>query len=401
MSSFKIKEGLYSVGVLNPNLRVFDVIMRTEYGTSYNSYVVKGQKTALIEASHGTFFNGYVKNIKEVTPIEDIDYIILNHTEPDHSGVLKDLLALCPKAVIYCTRAAQIYLKKITNNPSFPCVAIKDGEKLDLGGLTLQFVVAPFLHWPDSMFTYIAEIKTVITCDFLGTHYCEPNMIDTGITYQDKFLVSFKEYYDAIFSPFKSYVLAGLDKLNALDFDTACVSHGPILTEKGLLPYAREMYRDWSTPKKSEHPLLPVFYCSAYGYTKMLAEEAVKTIKEIYPESECEAYDIICHDMGTLAALMNLSSGFMIGTPTINKDALPPVWELLSHLDVINSLKRPVGVFGSYGWSGEGVPSVIARLAALRIKVVGEGCKANFSPSEEELEKMRAYTKEFLSALQL
>lgn len=397
MSVNMLKKGLYSVGVLNPNLRVFDIVMRTDYGTSYNSYIIKDTKTALIETCHKTFFEEYLGNIREVTPLEKIDYIVLNHTEPDHSGALEELLSLCKNAKIVCSKAASMFLKKITNNDNFEAIVVKDGDTISLGENELKFISAPLLHWPDTIFTYIEKLSCVITCDFLGAHYCEPRMLDNKISYPEKYKVALKEYFDAIMSPFKPYVLSGLEKLKALKFDMALVSHGPVLTEKGLLNYVLANYEKWSKPEITDNLKLPIFYCSAYGYTEKLALCAKSVILEKYPDAEINLYDIIKYNMPLLADIMNNSNGFMVGSPTINKDAVPPVWSLLSHLDIINNQKKAVGVFGSYGWSGEAVPSIVARLNSVHIKVVGEGFKAVFNPSATELENMKAYTLKFLN----
>jgi flavorubredoxin len=171
----KVTESIYSVGVLNPNMRIFDIVMKTEYGTSYNSYIVKGKKIALIDACHERFLDQYVQNIEEVTPLDKIDYLIVNHCEPDHTGALRQLLKKIPNVQIFCTPAGKLFLSEITKLP-LNIHIVKDHEVLDLGGKTLEFIIAPFLHWPDSMFTYAKEEKTVFTCDFLGTHYCEPLM---------------------------------------------------------------------------------------------------------------------------------------------------------------------------------------------------------------------------------
>jgi flavorubredoxin len=143
----KIKDNIYAVGILNPNLRIFDIIMRTDYGTSYNSYIIKGDKIALIDISHSKFSEQYIKNIKEVCDPKDIDYIIVNHCEPDHTGALVELLKLAHKAKIYVTGAGAHNLKNITNIDDLNMQVVKDNEELELGqNKTLKFIIAPFLH---------------------------------------------------------------------------------------------------------------------------------------------------------------------------------------------------------------------------------------------------------------
>ncbi len=191
----QIKDGIWSVGALNPAMRVFDIVMTTEYGTSYNSYLVRGShKTALIDACHKSFFPQYLQNIQEVCPPEEIDYIVLNHNEPDHTGALAMLLEKTGPVTIYTTQAGSLYIKNITNRTDLDLHVVKEGEELDLGGKTLRFVPAPFLHWPDSMFTYLPEDKAVFTCDFLGAHYCEPYVYDHAMVYPGKYEEAFRGY---------------------------------------------------------------------------------------------------------------------------------------------------------------------------------------------------------------
>ena len=154
MSAIKLRENVWSVGILNPSLRVFDIVMTSPYGTSYNAYLVKGgEKTALIETVHKDYFDQLVHNIEEVLPLEKLDYLIMNHTEPDHSGSVRALLERCPNLTVLCSNPAKKFLSAIANE-DFPCRVVKDGDTLDLGGKTLTFLSAPLLHWPDTMFTW-------------------------------------------------------------------------------------------------------------------------------------------------------------------------------------------------------------------------------------------------------
>ena len=400
MSAIKITDSIYSVGILNPNLRVFDIVMATEFGTTYNSYIVKGsEKTALIETCHLTYFDRYLENIREVCDPAQIDYIVLDHCEPDHSGALRRLLELAPNAQVVASQAGSIYLKNITNRADLAIKVVKNGESIDLGGKQLDFISAPFLHWPDSMFTYCPQEKALFSCDFFGSHYCEPYTFDTHITYRQSYEKALKGYYDAIFGPFASYVRAGLEKARALDVEFACTSHGPILTKDGLLSFVQEKYAEWSVERKNEVPTIPVFYCTAYGNTGKIAQAIAEGIHRVLPDAKVPVYDIIDHDMGELAAQLNSSDAFAVGSPTLNADAVAPVWQLLSHVDAINNKKKPCLVFGSYGWSGEAVPNVTARLNGLKMAVFGEGLKVTFVPSEEDLQRAAALGEEFAASL--
>lgn len=398
MAAYKISDKIYSVGVQNPDLRVFDIVMATKYGTSYNSYIVKGNEVALIEASHADFEGVYEANIREVVDPAEIKYVILNHTEPDHSGALRDILKLCPNATVLATAVALNYLKNIVNEP-FNSRPVKDGEVLDLGGVTLNFTVSPLLHWPDSMFTYCPEEKTLFSCDVFGSHYSSEKMLDKDIDNVEGYKEAFKGYYDAIFGPFKTFVVAGMAKIAKYPFETVCPSHGPVLTKDGLLPYVLDSYRAWSKPVKNAVKTVPVFYCSAYGCTAKLAAAIVDGVKEVIPDAACEAYDLIKNDMADMRAKINSCDACAIGSPTLNSDAVPPVWDLLAGVDAINSRKKPVAVFGSYGWSGEAVPNLIARVSGLKMAVVGEGFKVCFVPTAEDLAAAKEYGKQLASAL--
>lgn len=399
MSSKQITSKIYSVGVCNPDLRVFDIVMATKYGTSYNSYVVKGEKTAIIEASHAEFWDEYENNIKSVTDPAKVDYIILNHTEPDHSGALAKLVKLCPNATVIATAVGLNYLKNITNDATMKTRPAKDGEVLDLGGVTLTFTVAPLLHWPDSMMTYCAEEKALFSCDMFGSHYSLDEMIDAKIADESGYKEAFKGYYDAIFGPFKTFVVAGMAKIAKFDIDYICTSHGPVITKGGMMDYVLDSYRQWSKNVKNATKSVPVFYCSAYGCTRQLAEAIVKGVKSVIADADCNAYDLIANDMAEMCEKLNKSDAFAVGSPTLNSDAVPPVWNLLSGVDAINNRKKPVAVFGSYGWSGEAVPNLIARLNGLKMQVIGEGFKVCFVPTDSDIAAAEEYGKQLAAAL--
>ncbi|MDK2800857.1 MAG: hypothetical protein PWP27_2124 [Clostridiales bacterium] len=399
MAVFEIKNGVYSVGVLNPNLRIFDIIMKTEYGTSYNAYLIKGEeKVALVETVHTTFFDEYLDNIRSIVDIHDIDYVILNHTEPDHSGSLKYLLRENPNIKVIGSMAANKYLQGIVNN-AFESQVVRDGDTIDLGGKTLRFIIAPFLHWPDSMFTYIEEDNLLFSCDFLGCHFCEPRMFDNKIVYKENFEDAFKYYYDVIFSPFKEHVLNGIEKIKDLQIDTVCPSHGPILIE--TIDKAVQLYKEWSSDilEKNNPKKVVIPYVSAYGCTRRMAEELEKAIKSV-GDFEVEVINIIYHDLMEIKEKIEKADAFLFGSPTINRDAVKPIWDVLSVVEPIKNKGKLCGVFGSYGWSGESIKMMEERVKSLKLNLFGEGLKANFVPSEEELKKIYDYGVAFAKKLQ-
>lgn len=253
----KLSNKVYSVGVMNPSLRIFDIVMQAKYGTSYNAYFIDDVKTALVETVHEDFFEEYIYNVGLLTDVGNIDYLIVNHTELDHSGSIKKLLEICPGITIVCTMAAKKYLAKILNR-DFNCITVKHGEELDLGKNKLTFTVAPLLHWPDTMMTYHTGDKVLFSCDVLGAHFCEPEGTDDKIHYFAEYLSEFKYYYDCIFGPFKPYVLAGLDKIKDLNIEIIAPSHGPVLVEN--IGDRIEDYRKWSAPQEIKENKQWLFY---------------------------------------------------------------------------------------------------------------------------------------------
>lgn len=400
MAAIKIKDGIYSVGVLNPNMRIFDVIMKTEFGTSYNAYLITGEKNILIDTVHPNYFDEYLENIRSVIDPAKIDYVIMNHNEPDHSGSLAKLFEAAPQIQVLASPAGKIYIGNITNKPGLPVRAVKDGEELDIGGgKKLRFIHAPFLHWPDSIFTWLESDKIAFTCDFLGSHFCEPRMFDSRVLYQSFFESAFRVYFDAIFGPFKPYVQKGLAKLNELDAEFVCTSHGPILTKGGFLETAKARYDEWSTPATHAAKQIPVFFCSAYGNTGLLAEKIADGIRSVLKEAEVGTFDLNYHDIGEMKAKMNESDAFLLGSPTINKDAVPHVWEMACAVDAVNCKGKPVSAFGSFGWSGEAVPGLIARLKALKTNVFEEGFVCRFVPSKDDIQAAFDFGARFAKTL--
>jgi flavorubredoxin len=395
MSAIKVKSNVYSVGVLNPSLRVFDIVMESRYGTSYNAFLITGEKNVLIDTVHAAFFEEYLNNIQSVVDISKIDYLIMNHTEPDHSGSIAKLLDVNPNITVYCTVAAKMYLSAITNE-DFKCVPVKQGDKLSLGSEELEFIVAPLLHWPDSMFTWMPSAKTLFTCDFLGAHFCEPTMLDTNIHYPDKYKGEFRYYYDGIFSPFKPYVLAGLDKIKDLPVEMICTSHGPCLTES--IQECQKLYREWSQPVRHEKKIVGILYASAYGCTAKLAKAAYDELsgKE---NLDVRMVDIVFAPFAEVASLANEADALLVGSCTINRDAPKIIWDMLASIDAINTKQKPAGAFGSYGWSGEAVPMMKSRLEHLKYKFIGDGLKFNFMPTDADMAAMAAYANEVAAGM--
>ena len=191
-----ITDKIYYVGVKNPDLKIFDVIMHTKYGTSYNAYVVKGsEKTALVEMVKDGYNKEHMDYVKEIVALESIDYIVMSHTEPDHSGSLEEYLSINPNATVVATHSACNFLKAIVNK-EFKHQVVKEGDTIDLGGVSLEFIMAPNLHWPDTMFTYVKEEKALITGDMFGCHFAGKDIYDED--FSPELIDAQKYYFDVI-----------------------------------------------------------------------------------------------------------------------------------------------------------------------------------------------------------
>jgi len=380
---------LFWVGSLDKDIRVFDIIMRTDYGTTYNSYVLKGsEKTAVFEISKERFFDEFHERLTRVVSPEKIDYIVADHTEPDHTGGLAKLLALAPGATVVGTATALKFLKEILNR-DFKSLAVKDGDTLDLGGKTLRFIAAPNMHWPDTMFTYVPELKTLFTCDAFGCHYCDEKVFNDEIS--GDFIDAYKYYFDNIMGPFKTFAAAGLKKIEGLDVEVICTGHGPVI-RKDAQKYLN-MYREWSVPVKPERAVVVIPYVSAYGYTKKLAGRIAEGARTA--NVNVKLFDMVESDKGAVLSEISAAQGVLFGSPTIVGEALPPILELLANLNPTIHKGKLAGAFGSYGWSGEAVPHIMERLAQLKLATPLEGFRVQFNPSEEQLAAAFEFGKKF------
>ena len=396
MSAIKAMDDLWWVGVEDHDLRVFDIVMHSDWGTSYNAYAVRGAEgVALFETVKEKFFDEYLQNLKEVCSLDEVKYIVVGHTEPDHSGSLEKLLDLTPNATVVGSATAITFLKEIVNKP-FASRAVKEGDTIDLGGRTLTFLSVPFLHWPDSMYTYIPEMKALFTVDSFGCHYADDRVFNYFIDWE--FTEFYKYYFDCIMGPFKPFVLKALDKIKPLDIQFIGNGHGPVL--RANIPHYLELYRQWATPVvvPADERRVAIAYVSAYGYTKQLAGVIADALAE-GGVKHVELYDLVECDLETARAAVQSADGFLLGSPTLVGDALPPIYEMLVGLNPIIHKGKPAGAFGSYGWSGEAVPKLTAQMQAIGLALPVEGLKVRFKPSEAQLAEARQFGLDFAAAV--
>lgn len=292
MKSLKLREGFYWTGIIDKDLRVFDIIMYTEFGTTYNSYVMKaGDKTILFETAKVKFWDDYLQKLEELTTVSEIDYLVVSHTEPDHAGSVERLLDLCPHLKIISTGTANAFLKEIVNR-DFTGIVVKDGERMTIGDKTLYFMAVPNLHWPDTMYTYIEEEQILVTCDSFGAHYAFSDVLVSKVTNWDDYKKAAKYYFDCIIGPFKSYMQRALERVRQLDVTMICTGHGPVLDDK--IDQMYRWYDKWCTvinPNQRKTVVIP--YVSAYGYTEQMAQDIAEGIQD------CGDIDVRLYDMVT------------------------------------------------------------------------------------------------------
>lgn len=390
----RVNDTVSWIGIQDPGLITFDVVMETKYGTTYNSYFIDADKKAIIETSKENFKDTYLKKVEEVVDYDDIEYIILNHTEPDHSSNLKHLLKKAPNATVVGTRSAINFAKHIVED-EFKTQIVGEGDSIDLGNKTLRFIMAPFLHWPDTMYTYLEEDKILFTCDSFGCHYCEDKMFVDEVN-RKAYDEAFKYYFDVILSPFSNYMIQAINKIRDLDIDTICPGHGPILRGddwKKYVDWSEELAMATESMRKEDKVFMP--YVSAYGNTRKIGEAIKKGIESV-GSIEVELMDIEHMDRDLVLKNIEESTAIIVGTTTINQNTLLPVYELMSMINPIRNRGKLAGAFGSYGWSGEGVQIVQGILKSLKLKLYDDkGIRSNLVPFEGELEEAIAYGRAF------
>ena len=385
-NTFKITEDLFWVGALDPNLKIFDIIMETKFGTSYNSYLLRGSEgIALFETVKEKFFDEHLEKIRSVINLEDINYVVVNHTEPDHAGSVEKILEYAPNATVVGSNLAIKYLTEIINKP-FKNKVVKDGETLSLGNKTLKFISAPQLHWPDTMYTYVIEDETLITCDSFGAHYCDKRVLKSAIedSKEDDYIEAYNYYFRMIMGPFKPFVLKALDKIKDLDLKFICPGHGLVLDNNNIEKYMN-LYKEWCQSVKRKKQSIVIPYVSAYGYTEEIAQEIKKGIESSNFDVDILMYNLVTADMNEVLSEINQCSGLLLGSPTLLSDTLPQIWTILTSLNPVIHKGLSASCFGSYGWSGEALKNINERYKQLKLNVVSEPLGIIFKPSENNL----------------
>lgn len=382
----KLSDRIHWIGALDPSLRTFDIILKTANGTSYNAYVVRGsQGVAIIDTVKENFADEFFARLETVADYDEIKVIVLNHLEPDHTGALPELMRRAPQAKLYISHKAQSMLKALLKQDIFDFIPVITGDKVSLGDRSLEFFHTPYLHWPDTQCTYLVEEKALFSGDVFGCHFCDARLFNDEV---GDFRFSFEYYYAHIMRPFKEYVNQALDLIEPLlPLTIIAPAHGPLLRDQPQKYVKR--YRELSSfalqnELNAGEKTLLIFYISSYGNTRRMAEaiyEGAMTVEHV----RVSLYDLEGSEITLFVDLIEGADGILFGTPTINGDAVKPVWDLLSSLTVINLKSKLGGVFGSYGWTGEAVKMVEDRLRGLKLRVPIPGIRIKLIPTDDEM----------------
>lgn len=357
MNPRKVTDGVFFVGAPDWDRRLFDALIPLPEGTSYNAYLITGQeKTALIDTVDPTKWEVLKAYLEKVN---NIDYVVIQHVEQDHSGSLPMVLEKYPNAVVIANSKAKELILTHLHVPEEKIQVIEDGDKLDLGGLTLQFIFAPWVHWPETMLTYLPERKLLFTCDFLGSH-----LATSSLFIEDERLVYLgaKRYYAEIMSPFRNLIKGHLEKIKKLDIDMIAPSHGPIYQNPDFII---EAYEEWISDQPKNIVLLP--WISMHGSTQAMVEYL--TSKLIEKGIQVEPYDISKADLGELTMATVDAATIILAAPTILTN-MHPMAELVAYwVSILRPKAKAYGFIGSYGWGGKTLETV---------KSLFSGIKADF-----------------------
>ncbi|MDD5477444.1 MAG: flavodoxin domain-containing protein [Candidatus Omnitrophica bacterium] len=380
MAALKILPGIYSVGVVDWNVRNFHGhTYTTRRGSTYNAYLIIDEKIALIDTVYTPFSEELINNIKEVIPLEKIDYIIANHVEVDHSGALPAIMPLCPKAKIFGTAKCKEGLyRHYYQNWNFQTV--KTGDKLELGKRTLNFIEAPMIHWPDSMFTYCPLDSLLMPNDAFGQHFATAERFDDQVD-QCALMEEAEEYYANILWPLSSVISRKIQEIQKLNLPIKMIapSHG-IIWRKDPAKIINA-YRSWSAGDTKNKAV--IVYETMWGATDKMAKQIAQGIAS--QGIEVKLYNIAETDRTEVITQMLSAKGFLFGSSTHDNDMLP---NIAAFLEIVKGLKpkgRQVSFFGSYGWAGGAVGEMRELLKDSGADFTIPGIAFKYIPDQTEL----------------
>jgi flavorubredoxin len=393
---FEIAPNVYWVGKIDWELRKFHgEEYSTHRGSSYNSYLVKDEKIALIDTVWMPFAKEFVDNLAKEIDLNTIDFVIANHAEMDHSGSLQELMRHIPNKPVYCTANGLKSLKGHYHQ-DWNFQVVKTGDKLSLGKKELVFIEAPMLHWPDTMMEYLTGDAILFSNDAFGQHIASEHLFNDLVVQSELFEEAIK-YYANILTPFSPMVTKKINEVVALNLpvNAICPSHGVIWRDNPL--QIAQKYLQWASDYQENQ--ITIIYDTMWNGTRKLAESIAKGIKEKDDTVTVKLYNIARSDINDVVTEVFKSKAILLGSPTINKGVLCAMASLIEMITGLKFKNKKAAAFGCYGWSGESVKILSEQLTKAGFELMNDGLKAMWQPVDVETMQAFEYGKEIAGKL--
>ena len=382
----ELRSNIFSVGAIDWDRRLFDELIPLPDGTSYNAYLVKGrEKTALIDTVDPAMTEVLTKNLNQLE-IKDINYVIANHAEQDHSGSLPQILDMYPNAKVVCTTKCKGLLMDLLLIPENKFKTVEDRETLSLGDKTLEFIHAPWVHWPETMLTYLREEKILFTCDFLGSHLATSDLFVT-----DELTVyeAAKRYYAEIMMPFRATIKKNLEKIKDLEIDIIAPSHGLIYDRPEFILSA---YRDWISDEVKNEVVIP--YVSMHESTKKMVDYFVEAL--IQRGITVKQFNMSKTDIGKLAMALVDAATIVIASPTVLVGPHPNVVYAVYLANALRPKLKLASIIGSYGWGSRMVEQIKGMVPNLKVELLEPVVVKGF-PKEKDFKELDRLADQILN----
>jgi flavorubredoxin len=358
MKARKLKEGIYWMGAVDWDRRLFDSLIPLPDGTSYNAYLIQGnKKTTLVDTVDPTMLDVLLFQLESVP---NIDYVIAHHAEQDHSGALPHVLEKYENAKVLTTPKGKGMLVDLLLIPEGRFITVEDGETLSLGNKTLKFIHTPWVHWPETMVTYLQEDQILFTCDFFGSHLATT---DLYVTDEARVYEAAKRYYAEIMMPFRKIIQRNLDKIEEHEIELIAPSHGPIYDRPAFI---MDAYRDWVSEIPKNVVVLP--YISMHGSTEKMVEYLVSALAE--KGVTVHQFDLAVTDIGKLAITLVDAATIVIGTPTVHVGPHPNVFYAAYLANALRPKLKFASIIGSYGWSSKAIEQIAGLIPNLKVEIL-------------------------------
>lgn len=369
--------------------------LSTMEGSSYNSYLIRDKKTVLIDTVWGPYDTEFVNRLKEEIDLKEIDYIVMNHNESDHSGTLPALMREIPDTPIYCTKKGESILRGLYHQ-DWNYVNVKTGDELEIGDSKLVFVEASMLHWPDTMMTYMTGENILFSNDVFGQHYASEMLYD-DMDDISKLLHEAEKYYTNIITPFSTFVTKKLAEVQGMNLkiDLVAPSHGIIWRENiGLI---MDLYAKWANNYQEDQ--ITLIYDTMWQSTRKMAEAIAEGIQQASPNTTIKLLNAVKNDKNDILVEVFKSKAILVGSPTINNGFSYAIAGILEMIKGLKFKNKKAASFGSYGWSGEAAKQIKEFLEESKFTIVNDGIRVNWAPDQETIEQLREYGRKFVEEI--